>query len=105
MSDRPRRRERIRPATEIPEPTDEEKRTTWRNVRRTAVAMLVAALVLAVFNSDGLSVWARNLPGHPVSDRIVYAADQWHELMQTLGPARISQTVRDFVQDLRYQGW
>jgi len=91
------------------EPTDHEARKealqTLAAVRHAGVAMVVAALVLLVFNSTGLQTWTRNLPGNAVTDRWVNEADNWHGLMARLGFAAPKSMVQDVVVDVREVEW
>jgi hypothetical protein len=78
---------------------------TRGNARSSLAIMLVAALVLAVFASRELRLFARDLPGNRVTDVLVAAADGWHGAMQRLGPARISPAIRRIFQRWRDASW
>lgn len=78
---------------------------TMRNVRRAGVAMLVAFALMAIFNSSGLSSWARDLPPGWIADEAVAAADAWHALMIELGPASVQPALRDAVEFARKRSW
>jgi len=74
---------------------------TGRVVRNTTIAMLVATGLLLVFNSHGLSVYARDLPPNAFSDQVFAAASRWHNTMQDVGLAAPKATVRDAMEWLR----
>jgi hypothetical protein len=67
--------------------------------------MALAGALLAVFNSSEMRVFARDLPGNAVTDRLVVGADRWHVLMLELGPARLRPWVRDAFAAIRSAGW
>ncbi len=68
---------------------------TMNNVRRGLGAMLIATVMLGVFNSEGLTVYARDLPGNAFSDTLVTMADSWHDLMIDSGLTNVSDVVRE----------
>jgi len=74
-------------------------------VRRTFLALLLAVLIMAVFNSSQLERYASDLPVNSVSDRLVNWTGQWHELMLELGPAKVRPAVRDMLETVRAQRW
>jgi len=76
-----------------------------RCVRNAAVAMLVASLVLLVFNSTGLRSWLRDLPGNTATDILVERADQWHALMKGVGLTRPKAVVQDALSTFREADW
>jgi hypothetical protein len=68
-------------------------------------AMMIAAMVFALFGSAEMRHAARNLPGDTLSDMLVEAADGWHLMMQRLGPALAEPVVRDAFDSLRDKRW
>jgi hypothetical protein len=76
-----------------------------RCVRNATVTMLVAAVVLLVFNSTGLKSWLRDLPGNRATDVLVERADQWHALMQRVGFTRPKVVVQDALSTFREADW
>jgi hypothetical protein len=78
---------------------------TAANVRTVAISMAVAAALLAVFNSSELRMFARDLPGNPVTDVLVEGADHWHALMLTLGPAHLRPLVQEAFAAVRAARW
>lgn len=80
-------------------------KATGLSVRDGVIIMTIASLILLFFNSDGLRLWARNLPGNAASDVLVNAADDWHELMVQTGfaaPKRVVQQLVTGTQDLEW---
>jgi hypothetical protein len=77
------------------------KATTRRTVGRATTAIILAALILLVFNSSGLRTYARDLPASQLADRIVLGADGWHNLMRQLGATQPKAWVRQVVTKLR----
>lgn len=75
--------------------------TTYRAVRQALAAMVIAALILLVFNSDGLRTYARNLPDSQFTDQAVLLSDQWHALMRSVGCDRPKIWVGELMQALR----
>jgi hypothetical protein len=78
---------------------------TMANVRRAGAAMLIAFALMALFNSNGLRSWARDLPPGWIADQAVSGADAWHELMVTLGPAELRPAVRELFEAFRKTAW
>jgi hypothetical protein len=78
---------------------------TGANVRSVALAMAMAAILLAVFNSDEMRAFARDLPINSFTDVLVEGADKWHALMLELGPARLRPIVREAFSTIRSATW
>jgi hypothetical protein len=78
---------------------------TVTNVRSVALAMAIVAVLLAVFNSSELRMFARDLPGNAFTDALVAGADRWHALMLDLGPAHLRPAVRDVFEAIRSIRW
>lgn len=89
----PRVAKRMREETRVPDSAG--------NARRAAFAMLVAFALFALFQSQGIRHFTRDLPGNAVTDAMVDAADRWHALMMRLGPARVRPAVRDAFEHVR----
>ncbi len=85
------------------EATTEED--TSRNSTRMLKAMLLATLMLGVFNSGALVNWVRGLPAGPVEDRIILTAEVWHEWMEDEGLSDYIASMRDYVQSLKERDW
>ena len=75
------------------------------NARGAAIAMLVAFTLFALFESEGVRHFTRDLPGNAFTDVLVRGADHWHTLMQELGPARVQPAVRDGFDCIRHIQW
>lgn len=78
---------------------------TVTNVRSVGLAIAVAAVLLAVFDSGELRMFCRDLPGNAVTDVLVAGADRWHALMLDLGPAHLRIAVRDVFDAIRSVRW
>lgn len=79
--------------------------TTRYNVRRGLGAMLIAVVILALFNSAGFTVYARDLPGNEFSDQVVAFADWWHDRMTDIGLTRVTEEVREVFLSLKETEW
>ncbi|MEO1066764.1 MAG: hypothetical protein AAFW47_05225 [Pseudomonadota bacterium] len=62
---------------------------------QTLVIFVGATIALGIFNSASLVTWAYDLPANTLSDGIVTLAEVWHDAMIDLGPARLTEIVRD----------
>ncbi|ARP98523.1 hypothetical protein [Pseudorhodoplanes sinuspersici] len=67
--------------------------------------MLIAFVLMALFNSSDLRSFTRDLPGNWLTDQLVAYSDQWHELMLALGPAHAQPAVRDVFDDIHELRW
>ena len=83
-------------------PSDAE---SMSNVRGAAVAMLIAFALFALFESEGIRHFTRDLPGNAVTDVLVRGADHWHALMEQLGPARVQPAVQEAFDRVRHIRW
>ena len=75
------------------------------NRRRVFAALLIAGLVLAVFNSAGLVQYARGFSGDAVSARLIDVSESWHRMMDSSQATRIVATIRDAVSAVRDASW
>lgn len=80
-------------------------RDSMANARGAAVAMLIAFAVFALFESEGIRHFTRDLPGNAVTDVLVRGADRWHALMEALGPARLRPAVQEGFDRIRHIRW
>jgi len=78
---------------------------TRRNYIRLQKALLVAALMLGIFDSGGLLSWVRGLPAGPIEDRIIVSVETWHGWMEDRGLSDYLARVRKYVQSLKEKGW
>lgn len=84
--------------------TSADAESMW-NVRRAIGGILIAIFLLAIFNSEGFTIYARDLPGNAFSDMVVAAADQWNELMTDLGLTRVAENIREAFLNLKETQW
>ena len=70
--------------------------TVWQ----TLIIMLVAMLFLAVFNSSSLQTWSYDLEPSALNDMISLNAERWHLLMEELGPAAVTELIRNWFSEL-----
>jgi hypothetical protein len=75
------------------------------NARGAAIAMLIAFALFALFESQGIRHFTRDLPGNAFTDVLVRGADRWHALMERLGPAQVEPAVRDGFDWIRHIRW
>lgn len=75
------------------------------NARTAAAAMLVAFALVALFSSQGIRHFTRDLPGNALTDLLVNGADEWHGLMVRLGPAQVQPAVRERFERIRDFRW
>jgi len=89
--------------------TDNQKqpgeKETSRNRGRMFVAILVAALMLGVFNSSALVNRVRGLPAGPVEDRIITTAETWNGWMENQGLSGYIEVARTYVAALKDKRW
>ncbi len=83
-------------------PTPEDTR---RNRARMLQAMLVATLMLGIFNSNALVSWVRGLPAGPVEDRIIFLAETWNDWMDAGGLSDYMADLRTYVRSLKEKRW
>lgn len=79
--------------------------STHINRRRVFAALLIAAMVLAVFNSAALVQYARGFSGGAVGARLIDVSESWHRAMDSSQVTRIVATIRDAVSAVRHAGW
>ncbi len=75
------------------------------NARGAAVAMLIAFVLFALFESHGIRHFTRDLPGNAFTDVLVRGADRWHALMEEFGPGQVEPAVRNGFDRLRHIRW
>lgn len=66
---------------------------------QTLSVMLIAMLFLAIFNSASLQTWSYDLEPGPVNDLISANADWWHGVMEEVGAAAVTQSIRDWFSE------
>ncbi len=82
-----------------------DEKETSRNCRRMLMAILVATLLLGIFNSSALVNRVRGLPAGPVEDRIIDTAEIWHGWMEDRGLSGYIDVARTYVVSLKDKGW
>lgn len=75
------------------------------NARTAAAAMLIAFALFALFDSQGIRHFTRDLPGNVFTDMLVNNADRWHALMEGLGPAKVAPALRHAFERVHKMGW
>ena len=58
---------------------------------------LFGLIVLAIFQSSALITVTYDLPPHPVTERVVMFAESWHNAMENIGAAGVTEIVTDRV--------
>jgi len=82
-----------------------EDRSYVATVRRGLIVFLIAAAMLAVFNSARLRSAVRDWPPSAVTDRIVLSADRWHGWMEAIGAAALVPAIHDGFERVRRLRW
>jgi hypothetical protein len=74
--------------------------------RATALgALLLAAAILAVFNSEGLRLVAGDLAEEEVGRPVLAVSEAWDNAMDRVGAKAVMASVRKVVQDAREASW
>ena len=68
-------------------------------------ALLMAAAILAVFNSDGLRLYAGDLAEDEVGRPLLTLSEAWDGAMERVGAKRLGTSVRGLVAELREASW
>ena len=55
----------------------------------TGLVLAIGTLVLAMLASEPLLNWCNKLPAHPLNERIIMAAQAWHDAMQAIGMTEV----------------
>jgi len=87
----------------LPPPEDSPSRTR-RAMALARNAMLCAALFLALFNSEDMRDDVFAMQKGPTAELLERVVVPWHETMEALGFAGLSQALRDWFQGLREGG-
>lgn len=101
--DRPSRS--LLPVRRFARPAEGSKPDSAGNARSAAIAMLIAFALFALFDSEGIRHFTRDLPGNAATDALVDVADEWHGLMERLGPAQVGPAVREQFERLHDLQW
>ncbi|ODA67484.1 hypothetical protein A7A08_01516 [Methyloligella halotolerans] len=73
--------------------------------RAALLALLIAAALLAVFNSEGLVSTARDLAESRLGRSLLPVAERWDDAMERVGAKRLMASVRGLVLDAQYASW
>lgn len=69
------------------------------------VALVIAAAILAIFNSEGLRLHAGDLAEESLGRPLLTASEAWDGAMERVGAKRVEEGVRTFVAGLREGRW
>jgi hypothetical protein len=100
----PKRRVRKAPAKKVvvavarPEDTKANRATVLG-------ALLLATLILAVFNSEGLRLVAGDLAEEEVGRPVLVVSEAWDETMERVGAKALMASVRKVVEEARETSW
>ncbi len=93
------------PGRRFARPTEGKLPDTTGNAGTAAVAMLIAFALFALFDSEGIRHFTRDLPGNAATDVLVNVADEWHGAMVRFGPAKLGPAVRAQFECLHDLQW
>lgn len=82
---------------------EEAERSPARRVA--LVALLIAAGILAVFNSEGMVTYARDLAESRMGRPLLPVAERWDGAMDRIGAKWLVASVRGVMLDAQYAGW
>lgn len=68
-------------------------------------ALLLAAFILAVFNSEGLRLVAGDLAEEEVGRPVLAVSEAWDQTMERVGAKALMASVRKVVEDAREASW
>lgn len=100
----PKRRARKAPPKKVvalarpPEDTRENRATVLG-------ALLLAALILAVFNSEGLRLVAGDLAEQEAARPVLVVSEAWDQTMERVGAKAVMASVRKLVEEAREASW
>ena len=98
----PRRRTRKAPAKKVVAVRPEE---TKANRATVLGALLLAAAILAVFNSEGLRLAAGDLAEQEVGRPVLVVSEAWDDAMDRVGAKALMASVRKVVEEAREASW
>ena len=84
---------------------DVDAAETSGNRYRVLCALVVAAVILATFNSGALVHYARGLADGPLGPGPVEVSESWHEMMEAKGITRLVEAIRGGVMGAREISW
>lgn len=69
------------------------------------VVLVIAAAILAIFNSEGLRLYAGDLAEESLGRPLLTASEAWDGAMERIGAKRLGEGVRTLVAGLREARW
>ena len=64
------------------------------SLKRVALTVVIAGLVMLVFGSKALLNWTNNLPIGPISDFLLFLAQGWQDAMDKIGVTWLAEALR-----------
>ena len=65
------------------------------------IVLAISTLVLAMLASEPLLNWCNKLPAHPVNERIIMAAQTWHDAMRAIGMTEVFAALQNLFAAIR----
>ena len=75
------------------------------NARRVVGALLIAGLILAVFNSAALVQYSRGLSDKMFGPKFISVSESWHGLMERARMTNLADNIRTMVTTARQSNW
>lgn len=95
----------VRPPADETDGADEGESGGWSPRRTGLAALLIAAAILAVFNSKGLTSYTRDLAEAQAGRPLFAAAERWDHAMRQIGATDLMTNVHALVQDAKAARW
>ena len=99
----PKRRARKAPPKKVVAAARPEE--TKANRATVLGALLLAAVILAVFNSEGLRLVAGDLAEKEVGRSVLVVSEAWDDAMDRIGAKAVMASVRKLVEEAREASW
>jgi hypothetical protein len=96
---RPKRPKRPASRRKVPDAETRVSRATM------LAALVIAAAILAIFNSEGLRLYAGDLAEESLGRPLLTASEAWDRAMDHVGAKRVEEGVRTLVAGLREARW
>jgi len=98
----PKRRARKAPSKRV---VAERREDTKANRATVLGALLLAAAILAVFNSEGLRLVAGDLAEREAGRPVLAVSEAWDDAMDRIGAKSLMASVRKVVEEAREASW
>jgi hypothetical protein len=98
----PERRARKAPSKRV---VAERREDTKANRATVLGALLLAAAILAVFNSEGLRLVAGDLAEREAGRPVLVVSEAWDDAMDRIGAKALMASVRQVVEEAREASW